>query len=168
MGKSQKRVSTGAYITTGVCVVIGIIAYFAYKSVPTPVLHEETATPVTHEVVAAEEPPALAEHKVIPGPVRGTTQVIKVIVQPSVTESEVAAINKQLISQYRGTLTHFFIHYFDDEEISKDYAQRVSTASEADAEAMFKHYKAQYLFNSTTGFDQLQFNVNGDWKTIGD
>lgn len=108
----------------------------------------------------------LVQHKVIPGEVQGTTRRVTVIVGSSITESETIALNESIINQYKSSLTHFNVDYFDDESVSKDYFQKVVSASETEADAMFGHYKATYVFNSTSGLNQLQFNVNGDWKTI--
>jgi len=109
---------------------------------------------------------ALGQHKVIPGGVQGTTRRVTIIVQSSVTEDEIVAINDKMISNYKSNLTHLNIDYFDNESIAVDYFQKIGTVSEAEGDRMFSHFRAGYTMNTVSGFNKLEYNENGDWKTI--
>ena len=108
----------------------------------------------------------LAQHKVIPEDIHGTTRIIRVIVQPNIKKDEVITINDNLINGYSNALTHLNIEYFDDEVIAVDYFQKLSQVSEAEGEKLFKHYIGAYTMNKTTGYNKLKFNEGNNWVTI--
>lgn len=100
----------------------------------------------------------LAQHKVIPGDIHGTTRQVIVIVQPNVTKQELIDLNDSLKSTYSSGLTHLTIEYFDDETIASDYFQKIVNVSNAQADKMFVHYRATYTLNQTSGFNKLDWN----------
>ncbi len=109
---------------------------------------------------------ALAQHKVIPEDIHGTTRIIYVIVQTNIKKDEIIAINDNLITSYSSGLTHLNIEYFDDEAIATDYFQKISKVSEAEGEKLFKHYIGTYTMNKTTGYNKLEFNEENNWIII--
>ena len=125
-----------------------------------------TNTEVTQTETQKSSNPVLAQHKVIPEDIHGTTRIIHVIVQSNIKRDEIIAINDNLISDYSSGLTHLNIEYFDDEVIAADYFQKLSQVSEAEGEKLFKHYIGTYTMNKTTGYNKLQINEGNNWVTI--
>jgi hypothetical protein len=120
----------------------------------------------TTEQGIEEQPQTLAQHKVITKVAQGTARTMHVIVQSSISEEEIIAINDELINIYQKGLTHLYIEYFDDETIASNYFEKIWQVSEAEGDELFKHYIGTYKMNKTSGLNNLNFNANNNWITI--
>jgi len=149
---------------------ISAVVCFIFFGMLSDTQKENVNQPANEEVNRADAQkipvPVLAQHKVLPEDIHGTTRIIHVIVSPSIKKDELIAINDNLIKDYSKGLTHLNIEYFDDEVIASDYFQKISKVSEAESDRLFKHYLGTYTMNKTTGYNELGFNENNDWTTI--
>ncbi|MFH1444168.1 MAG: hypothetical protein ABIG34_02145 [Candidatus Peregrinibacteria bacterium] len=150
---------------SGMRITVAAVAFFVAVGLQGSVEQRPNAAQPQKEAQTTSAA-VLAQHKVLPEGIHGTTRIIHVIVQPTITETEIVAINDSLISKYARGLTHLNIEYFDDEAIAADYFQRLSQVSETEGDKMFKHYIGTYTMNKTTGYNKLGFHVGDGWVTI--
>lgn len=161
-GITRKKIGLIFGISAVVCFVIfGMLSDTQKEKSNQPINKE-----VNQEETQKNLVPVLAQHKVLPEDIHGTTRIIHVIVQPNITKDELIAINDSLIEDYSKGLTHLNIEYFDDEVIASDYFQKISKVSETESDRLFKHYLGTYTMNKTTGYNELGFNENNDWTTV--
>lgn len=152
-------------------IITGILGFFILISIISAIgggnkNTSSSSTSTNTEETQKTSNPILAQHKVIPEDIHGTTRIIHVIVESSIKKDEIIAINDNLINDYSSGLTHLSIEYFDDEVIAADYFQKVSQVSETEAEKLFKHYIGSYTMNKTTGYNELEFNEENNWIII--
>ncbi len=140
-----------------------VVIFFILFGISTDISKKQEQTAQTSPIATNI---VLAQHKVIPEDIHGTTRIIHVIVQTNIKKDEIITINDSLINSYSGGLTHLTIEYFDDEVIAADYFQKLSKVSEAEGEKLFKHYIGTYTMNKTTGYNKLNFNEENNWVTI--
>jgi len=159
---TRKKIGLIFGIGAVVCFVVFGVLSDAQKEKPNQLINKEA----NQEETQKNTIPVLAQHKVLPEDIHGTTRIIHVIVSPNVKKDELIAINDSLIKEYSKGLTHLNIEYFDDEVIASDYFQKISKVSEAESDKLFKHYLGTYTMNQTTGYNELGFNENNNWTTI--
>ena len=90
-------------IVLGVIIVFAVIGSLASPSNNNSNISNTSATSPTTNT------PVLAQHKVIPEEIHGTTRRITVIVQPDVTKQQLTDISDNLITTYSSGLTHLTI-----------------------------------------------------------
>ena len=159
-------------------IVLGVIIVFAIIGSLASPSNDNSNTNNTSTTSPTTTTPVLAQHKVTPEEVNGTTRRITVVVQPDITKQQLIDINDNLIATYQSGLTHLTIEYFDDEAISTDYFKKVINASASESDKMFVHYRANYTLNQTSGLNRLEWNEppasaslpagvdNNKWLTI--
>ena len=140
---TRKKIGLIFGISTVVCFVIFGMLSDTQKEKPNQLTNKE----VEQVEVQKTNVPALAQHKILPEDIHGTTRIIHVIVSSNIKKDELIAINDNLIEDYSKGLTHLNIEYFDDETIASDYFQKISKVSEAEGDKLFKHYLGTYTMN---------------------
>lgn len=138
-------------------IILGAIIFFAViGSLASP--SNDNSNTNTSTISPTTNTPVLAQHKVKPEAINGTTRRITVIVQPDITKQQLTDINDSLKTTYSSGLTHLTIEYFDDEAVSTDYFQKIINASASEGDKMFVHYRATYTINQTSGVNKLEWN----------
>lgn len=97
---------------------------------------------------------------------QGTLGRVTVIIPNAITKEQMIALNDKLSNDYSKGLTHLFIDYFDDKEVSVDYFKKVSNVTEKESDEMTSHYRAKYVMNKTTGYNELEFNENNNMVAL--
>ncbi len=110
--------------------------------------------------------PTLPDYSLLDSKDEGSVQRLTILVDSTITEPEIVRINDYLISRFKEGKTHLYIDYFDDSAVADNYFSKVLSAKEAEADRLFSHYRANYLFNSVSGLNQLQVNRSGDLAVL--
>jgi hypothetical protein len=108
----------------------------------------------------------LKEYKVVTKVEQGSAITMRIAVQKNTSKDEIIEINNDLINTYSKGLTHLNIDYFDDEEIAKTYFDKINQLTESEADELFKHYRATYKMNNTSGMNVLSLNENNNWTKV--
>ena len=161
-----------------VLIVIGVL-FVILLIVPTPEEPTDPSTPVEptieelenvpkipppEEVSKAEEEAkekAAVHYEVVNEDFKGLVAIITVVTTDKEDE-KIIRINDELLEKYKANYDIIFINYFDDSDIALTYFANVSKVSEAESDVLTSHYKAKFIYNTVSGYKELNIIKDGN------